>query len=119
MSAPPCASRNGGLLRASFRSVSASSNAPLNPTTPPIGRSILGAAWSAVIQPCEKPMRTQRRESNPRASSKSATWALTTAVAVANAVADALARAGASVGGLDMPLLSERVWRVAGFPPSL
>lgn len=39
-------------------------------------------------------------------------------VAVANAIADALARAGASVGGLDMPLLSERVWR-AGFPPSL
>ena len=37
-------------------------------------------------------------------------------VAVANAVADALARAGASVGGLDMPLLSERVWRAA--PPT-
>ena len=34
-------------------------------------------------------------------------------VAVANAVADALARAGADVGGLDMPLLSERVWRAA------
>lgn len=34
-------------------------------------------------------------------------------VAVANAVADALARAGAAVGGLDMPLLSERVWRAA------
>lgn len=32
-------------------------------------------------------------------------------VAVANAVADALSRAGASVSGLDMPLLSERVWR--------
>ena len=32
-------------------------------------------------------------------------------VAVANAVADALSRAGASVAGLDMPLLSERVWR--------
>ena len=32
-------------------------------------------------------------------------------VAVANAVADALSRAGASAVGLDMPLLSERVWR--------
>lgn len=32
-------------------------------------------------------------------------------VAVANAVADALSRAGASAANLDMPLLSERVWR--------
>ena len=30
------------------------------------------------MQPCEKPMRTQRRESNPCASSKAARCALTT-----------------------------------------
>ena len=32
-------------------------------------------------------------------------------VAVANAVADALSRAGADLSGVDMPLLTERVWR--------
>ena len=35
-------------------------------------------------------------------------------VAVTNAVADALARSGADVRGVDMPLLTERVWRALG-----
>ena len=35
-------------------------------------------------------------------------------VAVTNAVADAIARTGADVSGVDMPLLTERVWRALG-----